>query len=70
MKGEIEITLNGMKEKTKTGTTIADIISRAGENDKSLIVEQNNRFVHPHAYPSTIVCEGDRIELINPDFGG
>ncbi len=66
----VKITLNGMQEKVPPGTTVADLIEQAGENDKNLIVERNNRFVHPHTYPSTIVGEGDRIELINPDFGG
>ena len=70
MEGEIEIILNGTQEKVKAGTSIADLISRAQESDRSLIVERNNRFVHPGTYPSTILCQGDRIELINPDFGG
>jgi thiamine biosynthesis protein ThiS len=70
MESIIEITLNGMLEKVPPGTTVADLIVRVGENDRNLIVERNNRFVHPHTYPSTIVGEGDRIEMINPDFGG
>lgn len=70
METRIEIIVNGMKEKFKTGTTVADVILHVGENDKGLIVERNNRFVHPHAYASTTLYDGDRIELINPDFGG
>ncbi|MBP1749393.1 MAG: uncharacterized protein H6Q52_1932 [Deltaproteobacteria bacterium] len=70
MENTIEIIFNGMKEKVESGTTVADLILQAGENDKGLIVEQNNRFVHPRTYQSTTVKEGDKIELINPDFGG
>ena len=70
MENIIEIILNGRQEKVSPGTTVADLIERAGENDRNLIVERNNRFVHPYAYPSTCVGDGDRIELINPDFGG
>jgi thiamine biosynthesis protein ThiS len=70
MRNEIEITFNGITEKVSPGTTVADLIARSEENDKNLIVERNNRFVHPHAYASTLVGHGDRIELINPDFGG
>jgi len=29
-----------------------------------------NRFIHPQAYHTTLISEGDRIEFINPDFGG
>ena len=67
---EIEIILNGIREKVPSGTTIADLISRAGEADRHLIVECNNRFVHGHTYPSTVLNDGDKIEFINPDFGG
>ena len=70
MKDDIQITSNGMTEEVPPGTTVADLIVQSGENDKGLIVERNNRFVHPHAYSSTLVSHGDRIELINPDFGG
>lgn len=66
----IEITLNGIKEKVATGTTIADLLGRADEKDRHLIVERNNRFVHLFAYPSTVLDDGDKVEFINPDFGG
>lgn len=67
---EIEITLNGMKEKVPSDITISDLIRHMGEIDKHLVVELNNRFVHGYAYPSTILNGGDRVEFINPDFGG
>ena len=67
---EIEITLNGMKERVPPGTTISDLIRHVGETDKHLVVEHNNRFVHGYAYPSTTLDDGDRVEFINPDFGG
>ncbi|MBP7529499.1 MAG: sulfur carrier protein ThiS [Syntrophorhabdaceae bacterium] len=66
----IEIIFNGIKEKVPAGTTIAELIVRIGEQDKHLIVECNNSFIHPHTYPVTTLNEGDRIEFINPDFGG
>lgn len=70
MEHDIEISFNGIKERVPSGTTIADLMLRAGENDRNLIVEQNNRFVHPGSYKTITVAEGDRIEFINPDFGG
>ena len=70
MPAQIEIILNGLKEKVPAGTTIAELIKMSGEEDKHLIVECNNRFIHPHAYPKTAVEEGNKIEFINPDFGG
>jgi len=35
-----------------------------------LIVEVNNRFVFPGDYGKTFLSEGDKVEFINPDFGG
>ena len=67
---DIEIAFNGLKEKVPAGMTIADLIERTGENDKNLIVERNNRFVHCETYRSVTLSDGDRVEFINPDFGG
>jgi len=67
---QIEITLNGLKERVPEGTTIAGLIEMSGEEDKHLVVERNNRFIHSQAYHTTLISEGDRIEFINPDFGG
>ena len=66
----IEIILNGMKEKVPAKATIADLIELTKEEDPGLIVELNNRFVFPQKYKETILSEGDKIEFINPDFGG
>jgi thiamine biosynthesis protein ThiS len=67
---QIDIVLNGLKEQVPAGTTIAGLIKMSGEEDKHLVVERNNRFIHSQAYPTTAVEEGDKIEFINPDFGG
>jgi thiamine biosynthesis protein ThiS len=70
MPPQIEIILNGLKERVSEGTTIARLMEMSGEKDKHLVVERNNRFVHSQAYQTTPLSEGDRIEFINPDFGG
>jgi len=66
----IGIILNGMKEKVPANATIADLIELTNEKDAGLIVELNNRFVFPQKYPEAVLSEGDKIEFINPDFGG
>ena len=70
MSGMITIDVNGFKEKVPSGLTIAELIERFEEGDTHLIVEHNGRFVYPKDYSSVIVKEGDRIEFINPNFGG
>lgn len=66
----IEIIFNGMKEKVPAKATIADLIRLMEEKDSGLIVELNNRFVFPQKYRETVLSEGDKVEFINPDFGG
>ena len=70
MDKEIEITVNGLKEKVPEDATISLLIAHFEESDVHMIVEHNGRFVYPQKYASTAVSEGDRIEFINPDFGG
>ena len=70
MSGMITIDVNGFKEKVPSGLTIAELIERLEEGDTHLIVEHNGRFVYPKDYSSVIVKNGDRIEFINPNFGG
>ncbi|MEN6617669.1 MAG: sulfur carrier protein ThiS [Syntrophorhabdus sp.] len=67
---QIEIVLNGFRQKIARETSIAGLIALSGEHDRNLIVERNSRFVHPHTYDSIILQDGDRVEFINPDFGG
>ncbi len=67
---EIEITFNGLKEKVPRNTTITDLIKQNNEHDKGLIVEHNNKFVYPQKYTITVLSDGDKVEFINPDFGG
>lgn len=67
---EIEIIVNGFKEKVPENATISFLIARFEEDDVHLIVERNGRFVYPQSYSSITVSEGDRVEFINPNFGG
>jgi thiamine biosynthesis protein ThiS len=66
----IEIIVNGFKEKIPENSTISFLIAHFHEGDIHMIVEHNGRFVYPLQYAATIVSDGDRIEFINPDFGG
>jgi thiamine biosynthesis protein ThiS len=70
MEATIEITLSGHKESVQKGTTLSQLIAQFDEGDTHLIVERNGQFVYSQDYDSTVVCPGDRIEFINPNFGG
>lgn len=66
----IEVIINDFKEIVLKKTTLAQLIEMFEEKDAALIVEVNGRFIYPRKYGVTVVTAGDRIEFINPNFGG
>jgi thiamine biosynthesis protein ThiS len=70
MNDAIQIVVNGMREEVPAESRIVDLIERFGEGDPDLIVEHNGRFVFAQEYPTRTVSAGDRLEFINPNFGG
>ena len=70
MDNDISIIMNGFEETVPDSTTISQLIIRFKEGDVDLIVEHNGCFVYPSNYAATKVSPGDRVEFINPNFGG
>lgn len=66
----MQVILNGFRETIPRDTTIAQLVEHREEYDVGLIVELNNKFIFPQDYGKTVVREGDKVEFINPDFGG
>ncbi len=66
----IEVIINGRKETLVENTTISQLIVGYKEGDVDLIVERNGCFVYPRKYEEIILLNDDRIEFINPNFGG
>lgn len=66
----MEIIYNSVREIVPDTTAVSDLLDKANEKDGGLIVEVNNRFIFPGDYGKTFLSEGDRVEFINPDFGG
>lgn len=70
MSPPIRITVNGFVEEVPPVTTLADLIDRFQELDRDLIVEHNGRFVFPQDYAAIRLAADDKVEFINPNFGG
>jgi len=66
----MDIIVNGFAERVLEDISIRQLIILFQEGDTDLIVEHNGRFVYPRDYEKTRLSEGDRIEFINPNFGG
>jgi thiamine biosynthesis protein ThiS len=67
---DIAIIINGFEERVQAESTIDDLIRQFGEGDVDLIVERNGRFVYPQKYGKIVIEKEDRVEFINPNFGG
>lgn len=70
MPDEIKIMLNGFVERLSGRSSLSQLIADRGDGDAHLIVELNGRFIYPKDYSETVVEDGDRVELIHPNFGG
>jgi len=70
MEHSITIVVNGLAETVPEKFSLAQLIVHLKEGDGDLIVEHNGRFVYPRHYLTTLLAGGDRVELINPNFGG
>ena len=63
--------LNGFPEKfSAISLTVQDLLDTTQEDDPAVIVEINGRYIHRTEFPSFLISEGDRVELIHPSFGG
>jgi thiamine biosynthesis protein ThiS len=66
----MKVLFNGHEEHVPDNITLSELVAMLREGDPHLIVEHNGRFVYPHQFVSTVVVQGDRLEFINPAFGG
>ncbi len=66
----MQVTINGFKESIPEKTSIADVIQANQEYEIHMIVELNHRFIYQKKFESTLLKEGDVLELIHPAFGG
>ncbi|MEW6666473.1 MAG: sulfur carrier protein ThiS [Thermodesulfobacteriota bacterium] len=66
----IQIIVNGCKENVPENSTISRLIDHFGQRGPDLMVHRNGQYVWQRQYGTTIVEEGDRLDLIHIDFGG
>ncbi len=66
----MRIIIDGLAEDVAEGLTLDRLIEERGEDSVELIAEINRRYIHSRDYGSTVLREGDRVELIQAAFGG
>jgi thiamine biosynthesis protein ThiS len=50
--------------------TLSDLLESIGFGGKPVVVELNEQAVFPRDYPSTLIQEGARIEIVTLAAGG
>ena len=70
MTGTIDVVINGQARSVNIGTSVASLISELGLGDRRVAVERNRNVVPRAEHATTILAEGDRLELVTFVGGG
>lgn len=64
------IRLNGKDHSLDTSISVQELLESIGLGDKPVVVEHNQQALFPRDYPSTILENGDQLEIITIAAGG
>ena len=64
------MTANGDRVELATGSTVVDLLERLGMGAKWVVAERNGEPVNRADMPTTVLTDGDRIELVRAVAGG
>jgi thiamine biosynthesis protein ThiS len=64
------ITLNGDKHELAAPVTVSELLSRLDIDARRVAVELNLAVVKKTAYDSSVIAEGDEVEIVNFVGGG
>ncbi len=62
--------VNGLGRSLPTGSTLADLVRAVTEQERGLAVAVNGEVVPRGGWPATLLCEGDRVEVLSAAQGG
>lgn len=66
----MRVLVNGREVEVPTGSSVADLIAQLGLSGRPVAVERNRAVVPRAEHPTTVLAEGDRIELVALVGGG
>lgn len=66
----MKVIVNGTQHDFSDNTTIADLIAQLELKDRKIAIEMNLEVVPSARHNSTLLAEGDRIEIIEAVGGG
>jgi sulfur carrier protein len=66
----MQVTINGESQTFKQPMNVVELLERSGLAEKRVAVEINENIVPRSLHASTMIAEGDRVEIIQAIGGG
>ena len=66
----MKVMVNGQPKDLPDGSTLAQLLEAESEPAHHVLVEINGKYIPERQYDGVALCEGDRLEIILPAFGG
>jgi sulfur carrier protein len=66
----MRLIINGLERDIPEPVTLRQLIAAEGDTVDAVLVEVNGALVSRRDYDSHSLAEGDRVEIIQPAFGG
>jgi len=66
----VRLTVNGEERQLDAAESVAALIGRLGLDPRKVAVERNLAIVPRSLWPSTVLTDGDRIEIVHFVGGG
>jgi thiamine biosynthesis protein ThiS len=68
--GGLTIVVNGEPHEVAAGTTVVGLLESMDLGPKWVVVERNGEPVEKRDMPTTVLADGDRLELVRAVAGG
>lgn len=66
----IQVTVNGAAQRYEQPLAVSELVARMALEGKKIAVERNGEIVPKSAHGSTLVLDGDRLEIVAAVGGG
>ena len=70
MSTSIDVVINGKSHSVSFGTTVSVLIDELGLGDRRVAVERNREVVPRAHHATTVLADGDRLEVVTFVGGG
>lgn len=66
----MQIFLNGQAKHIEDGTSVEALVLQMADDPRGIAIERNLEIVPKAEHPTTLLCEGDRLEVVQFVGGG